>query len=236
LYDSLKPADFGPSQKPACPPVLEGKTVALSLHGVVGFSDVIIRLIAALDAEFACTSYAEQEFPAQWREKLGKKYTLKTTASEREKQIKRLVRSLGLPKPQNTTLITDCLRALSFSRITAFIRVQKSRPSRRFAWNGRIRILAASRSNRDALPSFFCLSEKGTFLEQKQKAAESAAGEFGKSVRKFPMLVGYARVSTTDQNLALQRGALKGAPHAGGFSQSRESAAVSRTAPLRTTH
>lgn len=71
-YSSLSAHDLGLGQPPVCPPVLMGSRTALSLHGVVGFSDVILRLIATLDSELACASAAEDEFRAQWLLKIGK--------------------------------------------------------------------------------------------------------------------------------------------------------------------
>jgi hypothetical protein len=57
-----KPTDLGIKEVPLhCVPVL-GRPILLNLRGVVGLSDVIIRIISTLDAELSDTSFAENEF------------------------------------------------------------------------------------------------------------------------------------------------------------------------------
>ena len=43
--------------------------IQISLRGVVGFSNIIIKIIVSLDAELLCTSAAEQELLNRYREK-----------------------------------------------------------------------------------------------------------------------------------------------------------------------
>ena len=116
-YLALTASDLRAKELPECPPVLAGNRVQLSLRGVVGFSDVILRLIATLDAEFACALHAEKEFRSQWLTyyagaRSAKRYVLSTTnASRRDEQIGKLVRKLGLPTPSDFPLIESYLRA-----------------------------------------------------------------------------------------------------------------------------
>jgi hypothetical protein len=118
-YTSLTPADLRSKELPICPPVVAGDPIVLSLRGVVGFSDVILRLIATLDAEFACTARAENEFRVQWHgcfKASGRtnqlRYNLSTAnIARRTEQIGRLVVKLGLPRPSKIGLLDRYLTA-----------------------------------------------------------------------------------------------------------------------------
>jgi len=110
-YSSLSAQDLGLGQPPSCPAVLTGGRIQLSLHGVVGFSDVILRLIATLDSELACALSAEDEFRARWLLKIGKGHSLiSTDSTKRKRQVGRLVGKLGLPRPARTDLAEAFLR------------------------------------------------------------------------------------------------------------------------------
>jgi len=96
-------------------PVLK-ESINLSLRGVVGFADVIRRLIATLDAEFACVTGAQSEVLAQWRDHFQaanqtKKtlYMLPSLASGREKMVRRLIVKIGLPRPVHVSLLEPYL-------------------------------------------------------------------------------------------------------------------------------
>lgn len=109
-YDSLTAATLGVKELPACPAVVLGAPVSLSLRGVVGFTEIILRLIATYDAEFACSSNAEREFQTRWKQKFKSRPVLKTKdPAERERQVGRLVRKIGFPQPMAAQVVEQYL-------------------------------------------------------------------------------------------------------------------------------
>ncbi len=111
-YTALSVADLRVKEMPLCPAVVPDELIALSLRGVVGFADVILRLIATLDAEFACTSNAEREFRSRWSKKFATRPTLKTKDRvKREQQISHLVHSMGFPRPAKVAVVEQFLQS-----------------------------------------------------------------------------------------------------------------------------
>lgn len=92
-------AALGLSEVPAHVPIVNGNRVALILRGVVGFSDVVNRLILTLDTELSRSTSAEKELTLRWKEKFGKKrYMLATDPKRRKKKIARMLDILEFPR------------------------------------------------------------------------------------------------------------------------------------------
>lgn len=111
-YSTLVPSDLGVSEMPKVLAPTLGSPIKLSLRGVVAFSDLILRLVATLDAEFACTVGAEKEFTSQWRTHFtepggarAKSFMLSSHAATRERHVRRLVGKLGLPHPTDIAIL-----------------------------------------------------------------------------------------------------------------------------------
>lgn len=102
---------LGVSEVPEHYPLVEGKAVELSLRGVVGFCDILLRIIVSLDAELARSEAAEGVFEKYWLKKHQRRYTLKTKEEKaKSNQIKFLINGLGLPKPERTEAFEVFLR------------------------------------------------------------------------------------------------------------------------------
>jgi hypothetical protein len=109
-YTSLTAAALGVKEVPTCPAVVLGTPVELSLRGVVGFTAIILRLIATYDAELACAANAEREFLARWTHRFKSRPVLKTKdLAARERQIIRLVHKVGFPRPTAIPVIEQYL-------------------------------------------------------------------------------------------------------------------------------
>ncbi len=83
-----------------------GQSVKIDLRGIVGFCDIIIKIISTCDVEFSTSQKAERIFIEKWKEK-GR--TLKTDSVQRAKQIERYVKKLDLPVPSTTQEIENFL-------------------------------------------------------------------------------------------------------------------------------
>lgn len=103
-------ADLGVSEVPNHSVVTLNSPIHLSLRGIVGFCDVVLRMIATIDAELSRAESAEKVFHQSWLNKHGKKYALKRPGRDaRQAQITRLVQKLGYPSPSTTTAIEKYL-------------------------------------------------------------------------------------------------------------------------------
>ncbi len=119
-YSRLSPSDLDAAEKPMLPPVSLNKPITFSLRGVVGFSGIILRIIATLDAEFSCAQLAEEEFRSQRVElysingKVRPRMLKSAGVNRREKQLERLVRKLKLPAPSQLAGIETFLKQQRF--------------------------------------------------------------------------------------------------------------------------
>jgi hypothetical protein len=96
-------------EAPAVGNVALGKPVELSLRGVVGFSEIVLRLITTLDCELALTVEAEAWFARAWKEQFGKR-RLSSFRGTRHGEIATLVSDLGLPPAKHLGLLDKFLK------------------------------------------------------------------------------------------------------------------------------
>ena len=75
--------------------------VKLSLRGIVGFCEIILKIIATCDAELSRAPNAEVEFIENWEKNGEKGRTIKSNLIKGNEQLKRYIRRLGYPDPVN---------------------------------------------------------------------------------------------------------------------------------------
>jgi hypothetical protein len=110
-YSALTASLMNVKEKPALPSVVAGDPIQLSLRGVVGFSDVVIRLIATLDFALSDSSYAEELLKKRWIASHKGMVTVKANARAREVQLIKLIKQCGLPRPVDMTTLYTHLRS-----------------------------------------------------------------------------------------------------------------------------
>lgn len=79
-------------------PVLD-KEIQLSLRGVVGFSDILRKILISLDTELLCAEEAENEFIARYQKRQRLVRTLKADQNGARRQVKQYVTQCGFPTP-----------------------------------------------------------------------------------------------------------------------------------------
>jgi len=105
------PKDLGVKELPVISPIEIGKPMKILLRGVVGFADIIIRIMVTLDAEIACAKGSERRFKSRWIDINSKRYVLKSDSLGRDAQVKRYIVKLGLPEPKNINKTIDYLKS-----------------------------------------------------------------------------------------------------------------------------
>lgn len=108
----ISPSDLGMSELPEHQPVVLGLRPTLSLRGVVGLSEVMLRLLVTLDAELSRSKRSESSFEKRWRQKYPKRLqSLSANVKKRAKTISKMVEAAGFPKPEHPATLADFLKA-----------------------------------------------------------------------------------------------------------------------------
>ncbi len=115
VFDALdKRAKLGLEEIPEHYPVAEGKNVKLSLRGVVGFTEVVQRIIITQDAAVACSARSENYLNERWRSRYNN-ISLSSTPAKRALQINSHLKSLGFPKVDSIAQIDPYLKKYSLA-------------------------------------------------------------------------------------------------------------------------
>lgn len=110
-YNQLTPAQMGLKEVPVINGHTAGSPIKISLRGVVGFGDIVLRLVSTLDAEFSKSPGAEHAFLQRWRAcHGGPAVQVSANPNLCRERVKRLVRKLDLPTPAVTAQFETWLR------------------------------------------------------------------------------------------------------------------------------
>jgi hypothetical protein len=114
FHNIASPANLNVYEVPQHYPAVKGNPIQMPLRGVVGFGDVVIKIVATLDAELSVSQQAEHEFVNRVRDWANNargigKTSLKKDPYRRSGQILRILKSLDFPPPLKTDKIESLL-------------------------------------------------------------------------------------------------------------------------------
>jgi hypothetical protein len=81
-------------------PVINTHT-SLSLRGVVGFTGILLKIIATLDAELCRSKLSEASFVSKWRAANPNNQMLSSVQKKRARQVVKLTCNAGFPEPSD---------------------------------------------------------------------------------------------------------------------------------------
>lgn len=90
-------SSLGVTEVPSHHAVSIGAKVQISLRGVVGFSHLILRLIATFDAEMARADAAERVFIKQWKSTHPRLLNFRLSATTPQNRVKKSLEKAGFP-------------------------------------------------------------------------------------------------------------------------------------------
>lgn len=103
-YTAFSPAAtcsaLGVKQVPVHDRVVIGSPVQASLRGVVGFSNIVIKLMATFDAEFSRSQKAENSFLKRWQ-RIHSRQTLPQETTRRNSRVRRMTVAAGYGVPEH---------------------------------------------------------------------------------------------------------------------------------------
>lgn len=99
-YAPLSASGLGLKEKPRCSPIHTlGEPVNIDLRGVVGFGDVVLRIISTLDAELSQCEEAEKLLAKKWVKEIGRRQNMPNDQNMKIQRIGKHIKNLGLETP-----------------------------------------------------------------------------------------------------------------------------------------
>jgi len=87
----------------------------LSLRGVVGFTNILLKIIATMDAELSRSKHSEKHFVRKWKTANPHMRMLSSDKWKRARQIKGLAKNAGFPEPSDANSLGDWLSTLGLT-------------------------------------------------------------------------------------------------------------------------
>ena len=109
-FNILTATALGIAEVPELPAMTQGDPIKLSLRGIVGLSDVVIRLITTYDCLLVNSTHGESLLKRRWLAKHPSLVLLKPAGHTRDQNIIKLIRQCGLPKPVAPTILYTHLK------------------------------------------------------------------------------------------------------------------------------
>ncbi|EOC5746059.1 hypothetical protein ACI5CY_003752, partial [Cronobacter sakazakii] len=115
-YSSLTATSLGVQELPEYKQNSDEDRINLSLRGVIGFGEIVLRMISTIDAELVKTTMAEKYLAEEWKKFYGDKpLTLSITEKKRNQQLVKSLKKLGL----------STVPSSSYNDIELFMRSEK---------------------------------------------------------------------------------------------------------------
>ena len=108
IFHSETKKSLGVKEMPVMITASPGAPIELSLRGVVGFSDIIVRIIAELDLALSNSKFAEDLIVNRWIKKHKGRVLIKSGQLGHER-LKSLAVQCGLPQPDNSLILYEYL-------------------------------------------------------------------------------------------------------------------------------
>jgi len=110
------PALLGIDEVPVHDVPVMGSRTKISLRGVVGFTSLVLKIIATLDAELSRSKDSETPFIRKWKAANPHKKMLSGKPKKREQQVKKLAIKAGFPNPEHANQLGDWLAKRGLSQ------------------------------------------------------------------------------------------------------------------------
>lgn len=111
-FREVEPDDLLAKEIPEHPTPITGEKLNLTLRGVVGFGDVVLKLISTIDAEFARSTQAHTYLKMRWQAKSGPAKVLPSERPAAQRMIESSFRKMHLATPIFSSDLIDLLKRL----------------------------------------------------------------------------------------------------------------------------
>jgi hypothetical protein len=106
----LQTSTLGMKHPPPGQVLIVDAPIPLALAPVVGFGEVLLRMLVTVDAELATSAGAESEVLREWKKRHGERVTFPADPARCNQKVANKLALIGMPRPVPDAAITRLLR------------------------------------------------------------------------------------------------------------------------------